>query len=108
MAAESSAVHETPGVVDAISSRLDEIERHAQTGEWEKVESQVKRLPQLVARVPVSERRDILLRARTCIEALRERVTQQSHEVGERLATIKTGRQAAESYRATSSMSGAL
>ena len=108
MATETAVVHETPCVVDAISSRLEEIEHHAQTGEWEKVESQIKRLPQLVARVPISERRDVLLRAKTCIESIRERVTQQSHEVGERLATIKTGRQAAESYRATSSMSGAV
>lgn len=105
MVATPSAIYDTPNANDLVESRLQDIERLAEAGDWQKIESLLKRLPQIVARIPVSERRDVLLAARTRIERIRELAVQQSDDISARLATIKTGRQAAESYRVTSAMS---
>ena len=104
MAATPSTFHETPNLIDRLENRLEDMERLAESGEWEKIEGLLHRLPQLIARIPVSERRPVLLVARASVERLRERAVQQSHEVSTRLATIRTGRQATESYRVTGAM----
>jgi hypothetical protein len=104
MAATQSEVSGSANVHGVIAARLDEMDQLVEAGDWQKIEAVLKRLPQLMLHVPVSERRDVLLAARSKVEQVRERVLQQSHAVGERLSTIKTGRQAAASYQLTSSM----
>lgn len=99
-----SAVIDAPNAIHQVETRLNDMERLAESGEWEKIEGGLKRLPQLISRVPLADRRDVLLAARSCIERIRERAVQQSHDTSARLTAIKTGRQAAESYRITSAM----
>ena len=100
MAANPSTVRgDNP--VQQIESRLADMERYADAGEWEKIESLLKRLPPLVGQVPIADRRDILLATRDTVERIRSRVIQQSDELGGRLATLKTGREATASYRET-------
>lgn len=105
MVATPAAVYDAANPAALAESRLREMERFAESGDWGKVESLLKRLPQLITRIPISARREILLAAYTSVERLRERVVLQSNDVSTQLATIKTGRQAAESYRITSAMS---
>lgn len=104
MAVTRSEVYRNANAHDVIEARLDEMDQFVESGDWQKIEAVLKRLPQLILHVPVSQRREVLLSARAKVEQVRERVLQQSHAVGERLATIKTGRRAAESYLATRSM----
>lgn len=106
MAATPSSISASPSAAELIDAGLAEMEECAATGEWQQIDRILKRLPQIVLRVPLSERRDALLAARASIERLRDRVTQESRGVGDQLATLKTGRKAAESYRVTSTMTG--
>ena len=68
------------------------------------IEVVLKRLPPLLMEIPVSQRRAVMLSVRSRVEQVRERVLERSQEVSGRLASLKTGRQATESYRATGAM----
>lgn len=105
MVAASNAHPTRSDVEAAIASRLDDMDSLVVSGDWEKIESVLKRLPQLLMQIPATERRAVTLTMRSRIEQVRERVLEHSNEVGNRLSTLKTGRQASASYRATSAMS---
>ncbi len=104
MVAKPSAMYETANVIDMIETRLQDMEQFVESGEWDRIDRIVRGLPQLIARVPMSRRRDVVVAARASVEHIRERAAQKSHEISQRLATIRTGRKAAESYRTTSAM----
>lgn len=91
-------------VGDLLETQLAEIEGCAERGEWQETEALLKRLPQLVMQIPPSERRPLLLTARSRIETVRERVEHQTRALRGRLGTLKTGQRAAESYRAMNAM----
>ena len=98
----SNAQPAASDVEAAIASRLDDMDSLVAAGDWERIESLLKRLPQLLMRIPATERRAVTLTMRSRIERVREQVLERSNEIGNRLATLKTGQQAAASYRATS------
>ena len=105
MSANAADAHAVLKAKERVLAHLDDVEQLVDASEWAKTEAALARLPHLVQLIPVAERRDVLLSARERIERLRERVTQQSHETGTRLAAIKTGRAASESYRRTGALS---
>lgn len=104
MVATPSSIYDTPDACEAALGHLRDMDRLAETDEWHKIENHLKRLPQLIARVPVAERRDVVVEARATVERIRDRASQSHHDISERLATLKTGRQATETYRATSAL----
>ena len=89
-----------------IESRLDDIDRLVVAAEWEKIDAVLSRLTKLLMQVPLSQRREAMLAARSRVEQVREQVLLHSQEVSGRLASLKTGRKATESYRATGAMTG--
>jgi len=104
MAATPSAFYESRKSSDQVEAKMREIEHLADAGDWEKIEGIVERLPDLLARIPQAERRAVTIAARDCIERVRERAIERSEEIGSKLATLKTGRRAAESYRVTGAL----
>ncbi len=90
---------------EQIEARMQEIERLADSGEWEKIELVLHGLPGLIARVPEQERRKMLLDIKGHVDHISERAMVQREEVATQLATIRTGRRAAASYQATSALS---
>lgn len=91
-------------IKELLDSQLAEIEARAERGEWSETAALLKRLPQLVMQISPTERGPILMLARTRIEALRERVQDQTNSLRGQLGTLKTGQRAAASYRSTNAM----
>ena len=105
MVAKPVTVPQRDDAAMQIETGLLDVQRFMDDGDWEKVEATVRRLRSLVVRVPMAERRDVLLAVRDAVERIRPQAVGKRDELGRRLAAIKTGRRAAESYRATSAMS---
>lgn len=101
MAATASSVREKRDSCEQVESRLLEIERLADSGDWDKIEIILHRLPGLISRIPEPERRDILLSTQDRVQQLQTRAMARREEIVTQLSTIKTGRRAAASYQAT-------
>ncbi len=89
---------------EQIETRMQEIERLADAGDWEKIELLLHGLPGLIARIPEQERRKILLDIKGHVDHISERALVHQESIGEELTTIRTGRRAAASYEATRSL----
>ena len=101
MLATSSTIESSRNFREQVESRMQEIERLADAGDWENIETVLRRLPGLIARIPDVERRDILLATKERVDRLHARAKEKNAEITEQLATLKIGRRAAASYQAT-------
>jgi hypothetical protein len=68
--------------------------------QWQLVAEVVARRDALLSRIPADKRAEALLAARHCTERLRGMAQAAKSQCAERLATLRQGRKAAESYRA--------
>lgn len=89
---------------EQVETRMQEIERFADSGDWEKIEEVLGRLPGLMSRIPDAERRDVLLATQKRVSQLHERATAKRAEIVEQLSTLKVGRRATASYLETEDM----
>lgn len=108
MAATLSTVYEARDFNEQIESRMQEMERFAAAGDWDKIALILQRLPGLIARIPEQERRDILLAARSRVDKVHDQAIERSEEIGSQLAGLKIGQRASASYQATGALNRAL
>lgn len=101
MLAAPSTTEKSRHSCEQIETRMQEIERLADAGDWEKIELVLHGLPGLIARIPEQERRKTLLGIKNHVDHISERALVQREAIAEELTTIRTGRQAAASYEAT-------
>jgi hypothetical protein len=83
--------------VVALNRRVLELAGEEQ---WQLVAEVVARRDALLSRVPADKRAEALLAARHCTERLKGMAQAAKSQCAERLATLRQGRKAAESYRA--------
>jgi len=101
MATTPSAVRTIRNFGEQVESRMQEIERLADAGDWEKIENVLHRLPNLIARIPELTRGEILLATQDRVQQLQARAVARREEIITQLSTVKTGQRAAASYQAT-------
>lgn len=89
---------------EQIEARMQEIERLADAGDWDKIEYVLHELPGLIARIPEQECRGVLLSIKAHVDQISARASAQRDEVAQQLSTIRTGRRATASYAATNAL----
>jgi len=104
MVATQTAVYEARNFSEQIETRMQEMERFAEAGDWDKIALILQRLPGLISRIPEQERRDILLAARSRVDRVHDRAIEKSEEIGSQLAGLKIGQRASASYQATGAL----
>ena len=105
MATTPSAVKGNRNLGKQVESRMQEIERLADAGDWEKIEIVLHRLPGLIARIPEASRGEILLATQARVQQLQTRAVARREEIVTQLSTIKIGKRASASYQATEDLS---
>jgi hypothetical protein len=83
--------------VTALNQRILELAGEEQ---WQLVAEVVARRDSLLARIPPDKRAEALLAARHCTDRLRGMAQSAKSQCAERLAALRQGRKAAETYRA--------
>lgn len=101
MAATPSAVYQASNMSEQVETRMQEMERFAAAGDWDKIALILQHLPSLIARIPDGERRNILLAARSRVDRVHAQAIEKSEEIGSQLAGLKIGQRAKASYQAT-------
>ena len=105
MAASPSTVQSIRNFGEQVDSRMQEIERLADAGDWGKIEIILRRLPSLIGRIPELTRGEILLATQDRMQQLQARAVARREEIITQLSTIKNGKRAAASYQATEDLS---
>lgn len=83
-----------------VSKMLVEMEAHAASGEWEKVEELTLKLKNAILAVPDSEQRETLLAARRSMEQVQSIAQDAKNDVSDKLSSIRRGKDAAKAYAA--------
>jgi uncharacterized membrane-anchored protein len=96
MVASPTAFQLTPS--DEVSDLLARMEQLAETGDWQRLETVVGKLQQLIVQVSEKERKDALLAAARSTEKVRSSAEYARREVVEKLTAIQRGRKAQQSY----------
>ncbi len=85
-----------------IANRMEVL---ASEGEWEEIEAMTQHLRAAVDKVPVENRRDVLLALQRSNDIVQSMVKTARRDIKQQLATLKQGKAAARAYGDTNRMS---
>jgi hypothetical protein len=85
---------------DSVSRRIAAIDALVGQGAWSDAEALVGGLPELIDALPELERKPALLALSSFLDELETRIRSTSDEVAGELGAVRTGRRAADRYRA--------
>ena len=89
-----------------IDERLAAIDALVDKEDFPAVEGLVESLPDLIARIPATDRKTALVRIQTFLTSLHSRAETRSVQISSQLKSLKTGRAANSAYAACENLPG--
>ena len=96
MVASQAAMRERPEAV--VLEVAESMARHADAGEWERVEELAVRIRSAIMEVPEDQRRDVVLDVQRRLQHVNEMAEKYRGDIADRLSVIRRGRHAARAY----------
>jgi len=102
MIANPTTISETHSPASQLREMLHDMQEYADAGDWQKVQAIQGKLHLHIDQVPARQRRELLLEASRSVEKIQQAANYARNEAWEKLASIRHGRKATETYRAAS------